>query len=72
MKRIRIISIIIAVITLLQSNVGFGQEVKRLSLDSSLVIAAKNNPQVKAAYTRYLAAMKEPSVIPLPTVSTST
>lgn len=67
MKRIRIISIIIAVITLLQSNVGFGQEVEKLSLDSSLVIAAKNNPQVKAAYTRYLAALeKVPQVGSLP------
>ncbi len=44
---------------------GSGQEA--LSLDSSLALAAKNNPQVKAAYTRYLAALeKVPQVGSLP------
>ena len=67
MKRIKVVSIIIAVVTLLQSNVGFAQENESLSLDSSLVLAATNNPQVKAAYTRYLAALeKVPQVGTLP------
>jgi outer membrane protein TolC len=64
MKRIKIISII-AVASLLPGISGLAQEY--LSLDSSLVLAATNNPHVKAAYTRYLAALeKVPQVGSLP------
>ena len=40
-------------------NPVFGQENENLPLDSCLVQAAKNNPKVKAAYTRYLAALEK-------------
>ena len=55
MKRIRKYILLIAI--LLNGIIGFGQE--DLSLDTSLVIAANNNPQVKAAFTRYLAALEK-------------
>lgn len=49
----------------LPGTAAFAQQ--RLSLDSSLVLAAKNNPRLKAAYTRYLAALeKVPQVGSLP------
>ncbi len=63
MKRIRIYVLLITVVVLRLT--GYGQE--NLTLDTSLVIAAKNNPQLKAAFTRYLAALeKVPQVGSLP------
>ncbi len=63
MKRFRKYIILIA--AFLIGLISYGQE--NLSLDSSLVLAIKNNPQVRAAYTRYLAALeKVPQVGSLP------
>lgn len=63
MKRIKRYILFIAVVLL--GTAAVAQQ--SLSLDSSLVLAAKNNPQVKAAYIRYLAALeKVPQVGSLP------
>lgn len=38
---------------------GFGQQSASLTLDESLEMAAKNNPELKAAFNQYLAALEK-------------
>jgi len=47
--------------------IGFAQQPDMLTLDSALVFAARNNPDVKAAFNQYLASLeKVPQVGTLP------
>ncbi|MBN2347414.1 MAG: TolC family protein [Bacteroidales bacterium] len=65
MKNIRIFIIVIILFAVIKS--GLGQESDSQSLDNYLEIAAKNNPEVKAAFNQYLAALeKVPQVGSLP------
>lgn len=59
MEKIKITTIIFAIAFLLPGIHGLGQNNEILSLDSSLVQAAKNNPKIRAAYMRYLAALEK-------------
>ncbi|MDX9883998.1 MAG: TolC family protein [Prolixibacteraceae bacterium] len=65
MERIKIY--LVAVVLLLVTQPCFSQETKQLSLDNYLELAAANNPEIKAAFNQYLAALeKVPQVGALP------
>jgi len=70
MEKIKIY--IIIAIFLMVLNSGFAQEAENLSLDNYLELAAKNNPELKAAFNQYLASLeKVPQVGSLPDLQSS-
>ena len=65
MKNFRIKILTIILVSLL--NYGFAQQPETFALDSAMIIAAKNNPDVKVAFNQYLASLeKVPQVGTLP------
>lgn len=61
------INIYILIVLIMVFTSGFGQETDTLSLDNYLEIAAKNNPELKAAFNLYLASLEKiPQVGALP------
>jgi outer membrane protein TolC len=58
---------ILTIVLVLLVNQGFALEPDTLTLDKSLEIAAKNNPDIKTAFNQYLASLEEvPQVGTLP------
>lgn len=65
MRKIKII--IVFILMSMAFNSSFAQETGRITLDSYLEIAAKNNPDLKVAFNQYLASLeKVPQVGTLP------